>query len=130
METKIAVKGFIINNGKVLLVKRTEDDVHAPAVWEIPGGRINPGENPINGLLRETKEETGLDIKVGRPFAVENFTSSDGFAITMIHFICSGKGKITLSEEHTEFVWVKQEKILEIISPYFKYAVKEFLRLK
>jgi len=130
MHSAVAVKGFIINNKKILLIKRAKNDIHAPAVWEVPGGRIETGENPIDGLVREVKEETGLNINVKRPFAVENFVSDDGFAITMIHFICEvNKEEIKLSEEHTDFYWVEQDKIFEKINPYFKYATEEFLKL-
>jgi 8-oxo-dGTP diphosphatase len=131
MDAGIAVKGFILKDNEVLLVKREENDVNSPGVWEVPGGRIDPGENPIQALQREVKEETGLGICVGQPFAVESFVRDDGQQIVMIHFICEmEKGELALSHEHTEFEWVEKGKVIEKISPYFKYATTEFNKLK
>lgn len=50
--------------GKLLMVKRRD-----VPVWVIPGGGIEPGETPEQGAVRETKEETGFDIKIVREVA-------------------------------------------------------------
>lgn len=53
--------------GEVLLAKRHQPDI--PEIhnkWEFPGGGIEFGETPEQALLRETKEETGLDVKIVR----------------------------------------------------------------
>lgn len=50
--------------GQLLMVKRRD-----VPVWVIPGGGIEPGETPIQGAIRETKEETGFDIKIIREVA-------------------------------------------------------------
>jgi len=59
----VAVGAVIINDHKVLLVKRA----HAPArgQWAIPGGRVEAGETLQQALKREIREETGLDIDIG-----------------------------------------------------------------
>ena len=107
----IAVKSLVFNQQQeVLLVKRSNTDVHGPGKWEIPGGRLDPGENPFEGLKRETKEETGIEILVGRPLAVDYFTRDDGQAITMIIFECQQTaGEVKLSEEHSNFAWLPLE---------------------
>ena len=60
---RIAVKAFIVHNNKLLVVKRAKDEVQMPNIWELPGGRLNPGEDPFIGIIREVREETGLYIK-------------------------------------------------------------------
>ncbi|MGH2350168.1 MAG: NUDIX domain-containing protein [Chloroflexota bacterium] len=45
----------------VLLVKRT-----SPRAWELPGGYTDPGEAPPDTLIREVREETGLDVRIDR----------------------------------------------------------------
>jgi len=104
---RIAVKAFIVNDkGELLLIKRRGSDPHKPGVWEIPGGRLELGENPFDGLKRETKEETGLDIEVKNPLRIHHFTRDDGQKITMITFLCKPlSNSVNLSKEHTEFEW-------------------------
>ncbi len=103
----IAVKSFIVDGNKLLILKRRPDDVHRPGVWEIPGGRIASGEDPYDGLRRETREETGLDIEPVCPLGVQHFTRDDGQRITMLIFYCRPVRKeVRLSEEHTDYRWI------------------------
>ena len=46
---------------EVLLLLRT-----SPRAWELPGGAVEPGESPEVAVLREVKEETGLDVRIDR----------------------------------------------------------------
>jgi 8-oxo-dGTP diphosphatase len=108
----IAVKAFIVDDKKrLLIIKREPRDVHKPGVWEIPGGRLSSGEDPIEGVQRETKEETGLSIDVLNPLSVRHFTREDGQKITMIIFLCKAEcNNIKLSDEHTEYEWIELNK--------------------
>jgi len=65
-----AQKAFIVSNGNVLLVQKSEDDPHNPGKWEVPGGRMNFGEGVDDHLKREVLEEVGLEIRPGRPFHI------------------------------------------------------------
>ena len=105
---RLAVKSFVINEREeLLLIKRSVADVHKPGLWEVPGGRLELGEDPFAGLKRETKEETGLDIQVKNPLRIHHFVRDDGQKITMITFLCQAlSNSIVLSDEHSEFVWL------------------------
>lgn len=46
--------------------------------WAVPGGLIEPGENPEQAAVRETKEETGLEVRVLRPYTVINGVKAYG----------------------------------------------------
>nr|MBP6888661.1 NUDIX domain-containing protein [Candidatus Paceibacterota bacterium] len=74
---KIVVTGFVYNEGKTLLLKRSSKESFLPEYWELPGGKVNFGEIPEDGLVREYKEETGLEISVGKPFRTFSYVSSD-----------------------------------------------------
>lgn len=67
---RFAQKAFITNEGKLLLVKKSEDDPFHPNEWEVPGGRMEFGEKLDEHIKREVKEEVGLDIIPGEPFAM------------------------------------------------------------
>lgn len=104
----VAAKALIIHDNEVLLLLRCDDDEHCPNVWEIPGGRLEPGEDPHVGLQRETIEEAGININVLEPLDVQHFTRDDGQVITGTIFRCAiaDKNTVTLSEEHKDYEWV------------------------
>ena len=52
---------FISVNGQFLFLKQAPDDTE-PNTWGIPGGKLQKNENAEQGVLREVKEETGLDL--------------------------------------------------------------------
>lgn len=54
--------------GRVLLARRTEGRDLA-GLWEFPGGKVEPGESPEDALVRELREELGVEAEVGAPVA-------------------------------------------------------------
>ncbi len=69
----LALKALIIKNGKILIIKRTSKEDCFKGQWDIPGGGIKFGEDPIEGLKREVKEEAGIDICVIKPIRIWTF---------------------------------------------------------
>ncbi|MFA5832125.1 MAG: NUDIX hydrolase [Bacteroidota bacterium] len=67
-EFYFAQKAFITNEGRLLLIKKSEADPNQANKWEVPGGRMKFGENLEEHIKREVKEEVGIDIKVAEPF--------------------------------------------------------------
>ncbi len=65
MDKKLIIHTLIFNDQKqVLITKRSEVNDVLPGYWDIPGGSLEDGEDPITGAIRETKEESGLDVKI------------------------------------------------------------------
>ncbi len=131
---RLAAKAFIIKDNKLLLIKRRSNDVHKPSQWDIPGGRLELGENPFIGLKRETKEEINLEIDILLPVDVHHFVRDDGQKITMIIFLCKPvTDNLKLSEEHTEYVWKNVNDLLstfpkwiaDVLSNYLNYKLNE-----
>lgn len=52
------VKGILSHDGRVLLVQHT----YGPRRWEIPGGGLRRGEDPVDGIRREIREELGVEL--------------------------------------------------------------------
>jgi mutator protein MutT len=134
---RLSAKSFIVNDGKILILKRTADDVHKPNIWEFPGGRLDLGEDPREGLKRETKEETGLNIEILHPLSIKHFTREDGQIITMLIFLCKASENqldriknIKLSEEHSDFSWVPIEKSKGTLPTFFHPEVDTFNKLE
>jgi 8-oxo-dGTP pyrophosphatase MutT (NUDIX family) len=71
MRTKVIAKTAVFNaGGEILVLTRSDDDLHRPGGLDFPGGNIEKGEEIIAGALRELSEEAGLqiaatDIKAG-----------------------------------------------------------------
>jgi 8-oxo-dGTP diphosphatase len=62
--TMIVAAGIVIENGRVLLAQR-KPDAHLAGAWELPGGKVEEGEDPRDALRRELREELGIDVRVG-----------------------------------------------------------------
>ena len=69
-----AQKAFIVDDDKLLAVRRDSTDANQPCRWEVPGGRLEVGEGLDEHLVREVLEETSLTIKPGQPFFVWKWT--------------------------------------------------------
>jgi mutator protein MutT len=54
---------LIVQDGRVLLLYRSDEE-H----WEVPGGKVEEGENPTEAAVREAKEEIGVDVSLEKPF--------------------------------------------------------------
>ncbi len=89
----ISVRGVIIQDEKILLVNGDGNG----DFWCLPGGRMEYGENLKSCLVREVKEETGLDVTAGDAFAVSEFLfDANHFHNVDIFFHCTMTGgKIT-----------------------------------
>jgi mutator protein MutT len=60
----VRVAAAIIRRESKILISRRFDDVHLPGLWEFPGGKVLPGESLQAALIREIREELGVDVAV------------------------------------------------------------------
>jgi 8-oxo-dGTP diphosphatase len=63
-ETVLVAAAIVIEGERVLVTQR-KTGTHLAGVWEFPGGKVAPGEDPRDGLRRELAEELGIDVRVG-----------------------------------------------------------------
>jgi 8-oxo-dGTP diphosphatase len=110
---RIACKGLIVHESKILILREastTYKDGTNPNKYHVPGGRIEPGEYFMDGLLREIKEETGLEVTVGKPLYVGEWRPiirGEENQIVAVFFVCQAESdKVVLSEEHDDFQWI------------------------
>ncbi|WP_423409293.1 NUDIX domain-containing protein [Heyndrickxia sp. MSNUG] len=107
-----AVKGVIINAGKVLILKRSEDEEVGGGSWENVGGKIEFGEELEAALMREVKEETGLDIIVERILYATTFKTNPKRQIVLLTYLCTTDGtEISLSTEHMDYLWASEDQL-------------------
>ncbi len=69
-EGKVAQKAVITRDNKVLVIRDPREE---RVIWEIPGGRLNLGEEPKAGLAREIEEELGVHCTIGEVVHIAQF---------------------------------------------------------
>jgi 8-oxo-dGTP diphosphatase len=119
----VATKAFIVHDGKILLLRESThyQDGTQIGKFDVPGGRVQPGERFDEGLIREIREETGLTVRVGKPFFVGEWrpiVKGEPWQIVGIFFACEADtDAVALSEDHAEYVWAEPRAVgeLEII---------------
>jgi len=103
------VAAIIINNGKVLIAQRA-DNQNLSGKWEFPGGKIETGETREECLVREIEEELGIKIKVDDFFG-ENIYKYDTGKIKLMAYKAKWiEGEIQLTV-HSQVKWVKPREL-------------------
>lgn len=113
---RAAVKAIIVDaQNRVLLLRKSNDDVrHAgkSGRYNLPGGKVEPGETIADALRREVREEVGLALGqtgLSPVFVSEWRPVVRGVAHQIVgaFFVCrTWSGQVTLNSEHDEFVWI------------------------
>ena len=67
---------IVVREGRVLVARR-EPGSHLEGLWEFPGGKIEPGEEPHAAALRELREETGLEAQDAEPLNIFHYAYPD-----------------------------------------------------
>ena len=108
-----AMKALIVRDGKFLAL---ELEIGRSKLWDLPGGKVEDGEEPMQTLLREVREETALDIEVGCPVGVYHFLrKTDGQVAVCTVFKCEAgsDAKVILPHKSNESIasskWLSKE---------------------
>ena len=117
-----------------LVVKRAEDDEFLPGLWELPGGGTDFGEELQQTVMREIKEETGLEISVLKPIAVHTHymdKKDERIQRVEVTFLCqlTGEDTVQLSHEHAAYKWVLPSDLHSLkLTPYMDSVIQDSLK--
>ena len=101
---KLVVAALVrAGDGRVLLTQRRADQP-MPLLWELPGGKVEPGEAPVDALAREIQEELGCGARVGRIDEVVFHAYAD-FDLYMLVYCCELLGE-PRAVEVAQLAWV------------------------
>lgn len=100
--------------GNLLILQLPKEyDASAANTWTLPGGKLEPSDEPGEGLLREISEETGLTGTLVGPAGVARWTSrnSKKLGIFWRATVEGTKPQLKLSKEHQRAVWINPSEI-------------------
>ncbi|MDI6619219.1 MAG: NUDIX domain-containing protein [Clostridiales bacterium] len=127
----VSAGGIIINDkNEILLVKNPRKG------WEYPGGIIEVGETVPQGLIREIKEESGIDVEIINIVGIySNIKKKKGYngvkeipTIVNIDFICKYiSGELTTSDESSDVKWFTKNEALKMVNSKIQYRFRKAL---
>ena len=113
----VCAVALIDADGRVLMAKRPEGKTLA-GLWEFPGGKVEEGERPEAALLRELKEELGIDVTESclAPLTFASHAYAD-FHLLMPLYVCRRWKGIPHGLEGQELKWVKAKDLRALPMP-------------
>lgn len=119
----VSVKGIIQYENKYLLRKNERNE------WELLGGKLEPQEKPIDCLIREIKEEAGININIYRLIDAWIYCPDNKTDVLILTYGCIVK-KLTLpiqSPENAELAWFTAKEIENLKMPEgYKKSIKMY----
>jgi 8-oxo-dGTP pyrophosphatase MutT (NUDIX family) len=108
-----SIKGVLLVDRQVLLVKNSRDE------WELPGGRVDEGEDHAQAVSREFAEELSLNVAIRAPIDSYLFEVIPGRRVLIVTYGCTlvGEFRPALSHEHTEHCLWPVERLSELNIP-------------
>lgn len=110
----VSVKGIIFDSqSRVLLLKNDRNE------WELPGGRLEAGEQPRETVAREILEECGLRVQVSGHLEPYCFEVIKDKHVLIVPFICKimRDSQVTISHEHVEYSYTPLTELDLIMIP-------------
>jgi 8-oxo-dGTP diphosphatase len=124
----VGVHGAIANRARILVLRRADCMSYKPGLWDLPGGHLALGESFENCLLREIKEETGLEVSVGRLLGIHKIESEPYLQTLYVCRLTIYRPIKLRPDEHVEARWVSAAELAQLETiPYLDAILKRGL---
>jgi len=124
-----SVEAMIVNEKNEILVLRRKNHP-VKGEWWFAGGRIRKGETLEEALIREVKDETGLDIEIIKFIGVYSRIFRDRHDITLAYLCkCFNGASVVLNEEHSEYGFWKLDYALLSLNPMLAKVISDSRRV-
>jgi 8-oxo-dGTP diphosphatase len=110
--TQVVVATAIMRNGQVLAQQRAFPSADAGR-WEFPGGRVEPGESEEAAVVRECREELGVEVKTGQRIGPE-VPLRNGMVLRLYTATLVDESAEPVAVEHSAVKWVGAEEIDDV----------------
>lgn len=98
VRTRISAYAVAVEDDRLLLIRLSDaSPVFTPGLWHLPGGGIDPGEQPVTALARELQEETGLELADARLVDARTYSARRkgvSWSLTALFYAVSLKGGV------------------------------------
>ena len=123
----IAQKALIKNGEKYLMLLRSPNEPVGTLLWDFPGGRMEEGEDLLESLKREVKEETNFDIEPRKVVFECEMNIAEHDMKFFMYDIEKVTGDLRLSHEHSEYRWMtidemRKEKLFPCVQEYINHG--------
>lgn len=110
MPAQVVVAGALIA-GSMLLVAQRQRPPELAGLWELPGGKVAPGETQPQALVRELREELGVDVVVGPRLGGDVMLGDD---LILRAYAVTQTGGSLHAHDHGALRWVEADELAEL----------------
>ena len=126
----LAVKALVKDaQGRCLLIRRSQESKHFRGQWDLPGGKVDSGEDFTSALYREAGEEIGLKVSITGVAGAAEYEMPAVRVVLLFLEARLESEQVTLSNEHDAYLWVPlaelpQMNLSDQLRPFLEKYVK------
>ena len=124
-----AVEVYFVRRGRLLLVRRMRPP--RAGFWDVPGGFLEVGEDPVRGVRREVREEmnvTVTNLELFGAYGSGYYFQRELTSVVVLTYVANFRGRIRLNHENSESSWVPLPKAHRLAFLHQQRAIRDLRR--
>jgi 8-oxo-dGTP diphosphatase len=126
---KVAV-GVITNPQQKILITRRPEHISYGGYWEFPGGKLEPNETAARALVRELKEEVGIDVLEHRFMGEVQYQYQEKHICLLVHHVSNFTGIAAVQEFQLGLRWVNIDELQQYDFPPANVEIIDLIHSK